>query len=480
VPDRTRPARNLPAAAAAAALLFLGAQGRAQQSPAAPNEDEPAPGALAPLASTTVAAAGAALEEPASGNTPLYAELRDAERKLQALQTKLDLFEFHGYLRSGYGLNGRGGQQVAFQAPGAGAKYRLGNEAETYGELILVNNWLRPETEQDGPSFRTELMLQAGTTNASTFSSSDQFHLREAFVQAGNLWPGQPAAKFWAGERYYRRQDIHINDFYSVDMSGYGAGVEDVNVGLGSMAVAVLGAASDDVSTERGRYAKLNFDVRWYGLDVGVGTLGFWGNVAEAAGGVTPDGTEIPSSVGWAVGAKYLIEHFGGGYQNLLIAYGSGIAQNFRAEIAPPTAFQADAKRLLITDHMLLRPSRFFGVMPAIVYQRAESGDKATDASHWFSVGARPILYFSEHTSLAIEGGLDWVRDGATHSDGTLGKLSVAPQLATGDTFFSRPVLRLFFTYAGWSPSLRGLVGGAPYAERTNGISYGGQVETWW
>jgi maltoporin len=134
----------------------------------------------------------------------------------------------------------------------------------------------------------------------------------------------------------------------------------------------------------------------------------------------------------------------------------------------------------LITDHMLLRPSRFFGVMPAVVYQRSESGDPATTTSHWLSVGARPILYFSEYASLAIEGGLDWVRDGATRSEGSLRKLSVAPQLAAGDTFFSRPVLRLFFTYAGWSPSLRGLVGGAPYAERTSGISYGGQVETWW
>ena len=44
-------------------------------------------------------------------------------------------FEFHGYFRSGYGLNGKGGQQVAFIAPGADAKYRLGNEAETYGEV---------------------------------------------------------------------------------------------------------------------------------------------------------------------------------------------------------------------------------------------------------------------------------------------------------------------------------------------------------
>ena len=48
-------------------------------------------------------------------------------------------FEFHGYLRSGFGLNGEEGKMEAFKAPGAGAKYRLGNEAETYGELSLPN-----------------------------------------------------------------------------------------------------------------------------------------------------------------------------------------------------------------------------------------------------------------------------------------------------------------------------------------------------
>jgi len=69
----------------------------------------------------------------------------DVETKtIKKLQEEARSFEFHGYLRSGYGLNSEGGQQLAFQAPGTDAKYRLGNEAETYGELIFVNNWLNP------------------------------------------------------------------------------------------------------------------------------------------------------------------------------------------------------------------------------------------------------------------------------------------------------------------------------------------------
>src|SRR5262249_35715303 len=159
---------------------------------------------------------------------PMYDLVRDADTKIAKLQEQVGSFEFHGYFRSGYGLNSQGGQQVAFQAPGAGAKYRLGNERGTYTELIFVNNWLNPEHGSGTAWMKTEFMVEANTTNASNFPNfsegigNDQFRLREAFIQAGNVLASQPNAKFWAGERYYRRQHIDINDFYPLDMSGYG------------------------------------------------------------------------------------------------------------------------------------------------------------------------------------------------------------------------------------------------------------------
>jgi maltoporin len=172
---------------------------------------------------------------------PTYDLLREADVKIQKLNEQVGSFEFHGYFRSGYGLNGDGGQQVAFQAPGADAKYRLGNEAETYGEFIFVNNWLNPERGSDKAWMKTEVMIEANTTNSASYANfpngagNDQFRLREAFVQAGHIFDIQPDAKFWAGERYYRRQHIEIDDFYPLDMSGYGAGVEDLNIGIGKM-----------------------------------------------------------------------------------------------------------------------------------------------------------------------------------------------------------------------------------------------------
>ncbi len=153
---------------------------------------------------------------------PSYEFLQEAETKIQDLERQAKSFEFHGYLRSGYGLNGKGGQMVAFQAPGAGAKYRLGNEAEPYGELIFVNNWLNAEHTSDKWWMKTEVMVQADTTNSSNYASTDSFRLHESFVQVGNVFQNQPDAKFWAGQRFYRRQHIDIDDFYPLDLSAYG------------------------------------------------------------------------------------------------------------------------------------------------------------------------------------------------------------------------------------------------------------------
>lgn len=45
--------------------------------------------------------------------------------------------------------------------------------------------------------------------------------------------------------------------------------------------------------------------------------------------------------------------------------------------------------------------------------------------------------------------------------------------ISLGEKFFSRPQLRAYVTYAGWSDDFKGYVGGTPYADDTLGLSYG-------
>lgn len=425
------------------------------------------------------------LQQETTSNTT-YVQLRDADSRIEKLEKEAKAFEFHGYLRSGYGLNERGGQQIAFQAPGAGAKFRLGNEAETYGEMIFVNNWLNPRQDPSKAWLKTEVLIEANTTNSANYANfncsgcNDQFRFREAFIQVGNIIKRNPNAKFWAGERYYRRYNIDIDDFYILDMSGYGGGVEDLDVKVGKMAVAFLGGARPDIVTDTGNYAKANVDVRLYDVKVPGGQGSFFFDYAVAKGGTQTNGTLVPSTDGYAFGFRHTRTELFGGFNSFSVGYATGAASNLSTSIENPTPFLKNTARFIVTENFLIQPNERFAIMPLFIYQRSRDGNPQESWAQWLSFGARPVFFFSKHISLALEPGFDHTTASNGTYSGWLRKFTVAPQIGAGREFFSRPVLRLFVTYANWSEGLKGFVGGAPYVNRTSGLSYGVQAESWW
>src|ERR1700733_1075354 len=429
---------------------------------------------------------------------PSYIFLQEAETKIEKLQQKESLFEFHGYFRSGYGLNSVGGQQVAFEAPGAEAKYRLGNEAETYAELIFANNWVNPDHNSDKAWFRTEFMVEANTSNSESYSSfpngigNDQYRFREAFVQAGNVFESQPNAKFWAGERYYRRQHIDSDDFFPLDFSGYGGGVEDVDVNFGKVALAFIDVARPDVITQNGNLTTNHVDATLYDVK---GPFGLWGGyfdyttskggrITTASTAVSSTVTNTPSSNGYAFGIRHQRLEWHGGYHTLLVQYGTGAASNFSgpgigATIPTPSFDTAKSKRFLVTEQIVLQPNDKFAVMPIFLFQRMRNLNTNNHMMQWVSFGVRPEVFLTKHLSLTGDCGFDHT-DLPGSYDGWLRKCTFAPQIGADRKFFGRPVLRAFLTYANWSNGFRGLVGGIPFENQTNGLTYGVQAEHWW
>ena len=333
---------------------------------------------------------------------------------------------------------------------------------------------------------KTEFMVEGNTTNSASYANfpggigNDQFRLREAFVQVGNVLESQPDAKFWAGERYYRRQHIDIDDFYPLDMSGYGAGVEDLDLRLrqDGCGVPVRRSARHChpkrlSCEEQHRRALLRPE----------GTCGSLGRMVRfrnlERGRDRRPGTVIPTTDGYAVGLRHQRLEWHGGYHAFSIQYGTGAASNFSTSIDDPTPFLHSAARLLVTEQVLFQPNDRFAIMPIFVYQRTKDGNPQHGWNQWVSFGARPEIFFTKHLSLAFEGGFDHTHSQSGQYDGWLRKFTIAPQIGAGSKFFSRPVLRAFLTYANWSDGLRGFVGGVPYLNRTNGLTYGVQAETW-
>lgn len=430
-------------------------------------------------------------------------------------------FEFHGYMRSGFGLNGEGGKMEAFKAPGAGAKYRLGNESDTYGEIGLTNNWLRADDISKAPYVRTTAMLSYSTAENFSFDSlnnqaqGNDIALRQAFVEAGNVFQSEPDIRFWAGQRYYMRHDIHINDFYYLDMSGYGGGVEALPLGkFGKLALAWLGGSVDNYATDHGNTAKQNFDLRIYDIDVLAGKLTFWFDYAHTRGGdvrnvFDPEGEpfSVQSSSGWAIGLIHRTNEkkpeepapdptgktvytrtenqaggsvwFPGGYNDFSIQYGSGAAYNFQSTLDTSGPNLDDAWRFRVTDHFTIQPVPEFAMQAVGLYEETEFGGPNSH-QRWASVGARPVFFFSDRFSIALEFGVDWAKSEPLGTNGHLWKITLAPQISRGGKFFSRPVIRPFVTYSQWSDDFKGLVGGTPYQNATDGLSYGIQAEAWW
>lgn len=403
--------------------------------------------------------------------------------------------EFHGYLRSGFGLNGEGGKMEAFKAPAAGAKYRLGNESDTYGEIALTHNWLRLDDPTLAPYVRTTVMVSYSTGENFSYDSlnnqaqGNDFALRQAFVEAGNVIRSVPDIRFWAGQRYYQRHDIHINDFYYLDMSGYGGGVEDVPLGnFGKLSLAWLGGSVDGYVTDNGNTAKQNIDLRIYDVHALSGKLTFWFDYANTKGGEVrnvfeADGStfEVQSSGGWAVGLIHRTEDekLFGGYNEFSIQYGEGAAYNFASTLDASGPDLDDASRFRVTDHFTIQPSPHFAVQALGLYEETKYGGQ-NSRERWASLGMRPVYFFTDRFSVALETGVDWTKSDPLGTDGHLWKITLAPQISRGGKFFSRPVLRAFITYAKWSDDFRGRVGGTAYESATEGWSYGLQAEAWW
>lgn len=453
-------------------LLAAAGQANAQAAPAA----EPAADPAQPADPVTVPAS------PPEGNSPQPTQTRAeadplADQIRRAIAASPKLIEFHGYFRAGIGINSKGGDQVAFGAPGAGSKYRLGNETETYGEFELDNNWVNPD--HNDAWFKTAIKLAVVTPRNGTFDTIDAFALREAYVEAGKFVPSHPEMTAWAGQRFYRRKDVHISDFFYNDMSGYGAGFQELKIGANAkLAVAYLGGSVDDMTTNNdiGNPIKNTLDIRVSDIAVGSGNIELWliptlGVRSDVAAEANLNRSGIGGGAFWTV-------PFMGGSNEVSASFGYAGAANLNSSPAP---IASDGWLLRLVERATIQGSPQFSMQwtGVLQFDNKNGETNGSGGDMWISAGARPIYNFSKYTAIAVEGGVDIVKPELEGSEtGVLGKITVAPMIRPAADFWARPELRAFVTAAFWNDSIA--VGGPAYAGDTFGLTAGVQMESWW
>jgi maltoporin len=401
--------------------------------------------------------------------------------------------DFHGYLRSGVGATAGGGDQACFQAAGAPAKYRLGNECETYAEIGLGQEvW-----SEGNRSFYVDSMIayrsdqgndwEAGGTDTdggenNPFDEAGTTSIRQFNVVGKNLIPSLPGAAIWAGKRYYKRHDVHINDYYYWDVSGPGAGIEDIDLGFAKASVAwIRNTDGDWVYQGSGTGTNLandTLDFRLAEIDVNPGgklEIGYDYGKAN----LTDEQERDPGyedQKGHLVTLEHTQSDWFGGYNKLALQYGT---DGIIGSSGRNSTGNSDGKMFRLVNQGVVGLSDNIEMMYVQIY---EDRDFDNDSGQtWASFGVRPVYKWSDVMSTALEFGYDRVdpqADGESTRD--LKKLTLAQQWSAGNSFWSRPQIRVFATYAKWDGGRYQAASESIDAGDDDGLTFGVQAEAWW
>ncbi|HDT1605256.1 TPA: maltoporin [Enterobacter sichuanensis] len=418
------------------------------------------------------------------------------------LSAQAGAVDFKGYARSGIGWTGSGGEQQCFQATGAQSKYRLGNECETYAELKLGQEvW-----KEGDKSFYFDTNVAYSVSQQNDWESTSPA-FREANVQGKNLIEALPGSTIWAGKRFYQRHDVHMIDFYYWDISGPGAGIENIDLGFGKLSLAATRSSEAGGSaTFADRDALGNriydnlvpndvFDVRLAQMQVNEGgTLEF---------GVDYGHTNIPddyylqpgaSKDGWMFTAEHT-QSMLKGFNKFVLQYATDSMTSNGKGRPEGGSINNNGDMWRVLDHGAISLGDSWDLMYVGMYQDINLDNN--NGTKWWTVGVRPMYKWTPIMSTLLEVGYDNVKSQKTDDTNSQYKITLAQQWQAGDSIWSRPAIRVFATYAKWdekwgyanSDSGAGYDSGVAYSDTSaktfsrgdsDEWTFGAQMEIWW
>ena len=415
--------------------------------------------------------------------------------------------DFHGYMRAGVQNNLTNGGAVRCFGNGNQGHLmgRLGDECDTYAELALsqevfnkaknkftVNTLVAWGTWEDNAQWDYQGNSWQGVTNGGGTSwSGERVSLREAW--AGYTLP--MGAQIWAGKRFYQRKDIHILDFYYLNDSGTGAGIEGIPVGnLGQASFAVIKWSNDGVG-EKGDKARnvYKIDTRWNGIplwkDASLDLAMIWGLPSTTDS--QKEEAKADSSSGVILMAEYTQGNFFGGFNKLSVSYGTdgfssaGVLNggNHLGDNYAPG--DLDSWGIRVIDWGLIEQDKWnLGYSFMGAYKHADEASWSHPTGHDYSFVIRPAYKWSNFTSTVFEAGYTtqkntgwngWANPDNDHVDAY--KFTLAQQFSPMTTFWSRPSIRFYVSYLGGDLMNKKYTG---QDDHDGEVSIGAQAEAWW
>lgn len=392
-------------------------------------------------------------------------------------------FSTDGYMRAGTGAGVKNNPAACYGLDGAGLKYRLGNECDTYLEINLKNTMKIGGLQVSGnimPTYSSQ--AQDGTGSGS---------LGQAFVE-GSGFDFAPQVNFWVGKRYYGRSDVHITDTKYTQLDGTGGGSDNIDVGIGKLGVAYF--RRDPGFAGWGTASRVNVEFSTNNVNPG-GWLRVLTGFVNSEETLDKDGNELNARSGASLtvqhhqhnlfglgGGNSLWLQFARGASSLNGGFGNAFTGSGNDWIdSDPTA----AGAAWLEEHRAVRSYRVadafnwqmgnFGGQVVGHYQNDDNNQFNTKSA---SLGGRVAYSFTTNLKLLGELGVSVKKPGDAQSQ-RLTKFTIAPALSTGRGFFDRPELRLYYTRANWNQAAADAGNGLP-TDRTSANRYGVQAEVWW
>jgi len=411
--------------------------------------------------------------------------------------------DLHGYIRAGSGTSSEGGEMVAFQLPGAESKYRLGNEAEQYGEFSLDARVY----QQGSATFKAHIMaafyhpFASGSQAAGVGSTSStrDFDMNQYWIEgSGILGDSAPLrrASVWAGKRYYNRNENHIEitDFFYWNDYGNGFGIENIDLGAGKLHYAILQYDNSNslmsnalLGDSSGKNIVNAHALRFSDWQVNPGGRLELGITYMRARPYTAVSDTSNSRNGVEFNVQHKQAGLWGGDNMLGLQYGTGSASTLNQPPGADPSLDSRNKAWRIVDCLTVQPNTHFAIQATAVYQEAKDPDGVKTT--WTSLGGRPMYFVSKHFSVVADLGLDRVKYASTlaaadaaGATGQLLKTTLAMVWRPEAKFWSVPQFRLFVTHAQWNKAAAaaGTIANGIFGDQKSGTTYGLQGEVWW
>ena len=425
--------------------------------------------------------------------------------------------DFHGYFRAGAQASTQGGEVYCLGNGNIGHKVgRLGDECDTYAELTLNQEVYNKANNK----WTLNTLVAYGTAEGNRDLQGDSWQgvggdgpWNGQRLSIRELWTGyqtDAGYQIWAGKRFYQRKDIHLLDLYYLNNSGYGAGIEGIDVGMGNLAFAVTKWANDGTSDYNRNVYKL--DARWNGIPVGplgnldasvIYALPFISEQQEAnaAGDARTNransGALVTLDLNTAVNSDSvnLMNHFVVQYGTNGFGYigqnGNHAGDNYTPDL--------DDTGVRVIDWGTLDAGNF-GLGYSLIWAHVDNGDDhpaadgvnfTTPRSGWtYSIVLRPEYKWTEFTRTTLELGYSsqktngWVNyNNVPYEDPDVYKVTLAQQFTPGKGFWTRPAIRFYVSYIGGDEFANGWNPGYKNKNKDGDehqITVGTQVEAWW